>query len=268
MNNPARAPGTIAPPDALNHPIASLSAAQAVQRIRACMTFARAIAEMVELQIREAAWVVRRNHPERGDFERFVRDQGIEDTMTPEKAWRLAAEWEIVRENRSLRELASDRPREAIHLLVTYADARGDDPVDEIDAEVQGINAKPKRERARAQREVVMQARAAREDRNPADVEQIRTLTEERDAAIHELHKARGEAGDGGADAFVLYGNLIEVQRRLLELAQEAEAWVATHVGGRESAAMRRHAEQALEVADAIAEHAGRIQEALSGPAD
>ena len=260
---PADASTAIALPGVLDRPIASLSAVQAVQRIRVCVGVARSIAELMEMQVREAAWVVRREHPERDAFVRFCAEQGLGDTISPGRAWRYAEEWDLIRARRPLRELAQDRPREAISLLAAYSDTRGEATMDAVDREIHAALSEPsKRKRLAGLREIGERAMAAREDRNPADVEEIRTLTEERDAAVRELHKARGHAGGGGAEAFVLYGDLIDVQHRLLALAQAVEAWM--DAGDGDSAVMRRRVEQSLEVADTIVAHGERIQDALS----
>ena len=221
MNEPASEPSTaLALPEMLDRPIASLTAVQAVQRIRVCVNFARSVAEVIEMQIREAAWIVRNSHPERGDFERFVAEQGIGDTMTPARAWRYAGEWELLRARRPLRELAHDRPRTAIGLLTAYSDARDEVEMDEIDAEIQGaLGESSKRKRDAAFREICARARAAGGGRDPADVERIAEMEAQLAAAEPTGAAAVHPAG--------LVNLLVEAEQTLASLAERLEAWHA-----------------------------------------
>ena len=254
----------------LDRPVATLNAVQAVQHIRACVAFSRAIFSAVEAQIMEAAWIVRRGHPERADFERFVLEQGVDDAMSPHRAWRYAETWDVIRRQRSLRELAHDRPHEAMSLVCEYRDAGGEtDALDDDDRHVQYVLSQPKRRRVELLREMARARRASNEGRSPADVEQIRTLTEERDAAVRELaHKGgvvpMADTPPGRVQS--LYGELADIHTRMADIAVRYEAALEGQPrSGAEPRPLAAAVSNMTGLADRLIEQAERITAASFG---
>ena len=250
-------------PGVRDRPVATLSAIQAAQHIRVVVAFTRTIAEMAEAQIMEAAWIVRRDYPERGGFDRFVAEQ-LGETMSPDRVWRYAETWDAVRASRPLRELAQRRPGEAVSLIAEYRDAGGDtEALDAADRHVQQALSQPKRTRARLFREMARSHLAASAGRNPADVEQIRTLSEERDAALQELERNRKVVATADTPA----GHVYALHRELLELLGK----VTDCVGGfeaftehmpRRSRALDNAMSAMLGLGDNLTELGERISEA------
>ena len=259
-------------PGVLDRPVATLSAIQAAQHIRVVVAFTRTIAEMAEAQIMEAAWIVRRDYPERGGFDRFVAEQ-LGETMSPDRVWRYAETWGAIRASRPLRELAQRRPGEAISLIAEYRDAGGDtEALDAADRHVQQALSKPKRTRARLFREMARSHLAASAGRNPADVEQIRTLSEERDAALQELERNRKVVATVDAPAGhvrMLHREVLELLGKMTDCVGSFEAFTEhLPVPGERSIALDSAMDAMLGVSDNVAELGERISEAAMGETD
>ena len=260
-------------PGVLDRPVATLSAIQAAQHIRVVVAFTRTIAEIAEAQIMEAAWIVRRDYPERGGFDRFVAEQGLDETMSPDRVWRYAETWDAVRASRPLRELAQRRPGEAISLIAEYRDAGGDtEALDAADLHVQQALSLPKRKRASLFREMARSHLAASAGRNPADVEQIRTLSEERDAALQELERNRKVVATIDAPAGhvrMLHRELLELLGKMTDCVGSFEAFTEhLSVPGERSRALESAMNAMLGVGDNLAELGERISEAAMGETD
>ena len=204
-------------PALLDLPIASLTAVQAVQHIRACVAFARTVAAAAEVQIREAAWIVRRDYPDYEAFAEFVGAHGLGDTMDAARAWRYAEEWDVARRNRSLRELAAESPREAVALMGEYSAARDGDAVDELDRCVVDVLSKPKRTRMRLLREMARAQRATEAQRHPDDVARIEALeAEQRESGAVVTHHPA-----------TLVGEIVAAERQLADIADRLAEWEA-----------------------------------------
>ena len=263
-------------PGVLNRPAATLTAVQAVQHIRACVAITRTLVELARAQIAEAAWIVRREHPERAAFERFVSEQGIGDAMSPGQAWREAEAWDVMRRQRPLRELAHNHHDEAVRLALEFVDGGGDTgALDEDDRRITEILSQPKRKRTELLREMARAQRAAPEGRHPGDLEQIRTLTEERDAALEEIARI-GHASNVVRTTDAPTGHVRELHRELSELlgkvtdittGYEAFMELAGPPGER-SSALESAANAVARLADDLIEQAERILGATSGDTD
>ena len=267
---PAAGTGITTLPGVLNRPAATLTAVQAVQHIRACVAITRTLVELARAQIAEAAWIVRREHPERVAFERFVTEQGIGDAMSPGQAWREAEAWDVMRRQRPLRELAHNHHDEAVRLALEFVDGGGDTgALDEDDRRITEILSQPKRKRTELLREMVRAQRAAPEGRNPADVEQIRTLTEERDAAVRELAHKGGVvpmADTPAGRVQSLYGELVDIHTRMADIAVRYEAALEGQPRpGAEPRPLAAAVSNMTGLADRLTEQAERITAASFG---
>lgn len=202
----------------LDRPVATLTAIQAVQHIRACVAFSRALFSAIEAQIMEAAWVVRRDYPDRADFESFVEGQGLGDAMSPAQAWRHAETWDVIRRQRPLRDLAQDRAGEAMRLVCEYRDAGGDGgALDDDDRRILDALSQPRSKRGALLREMARSQREAHDGRHPDDVARIRELEAER------------VAGQGveppSTHPGVFLSELADAERTLADLAERLAQW-------------------------------------------
>ena len=253
----------------LGPPVASLDAVQAVQRIVALHGIARMVCTTIHGEVLEAAWVIRRAHPEREDFDRFVAAHGLTDVMRPERAWLAAETWEAARRQRALRDLVASRPDEAIQFVAEFVAAGSTTTrladLDDDDRRVVELVSQPPRRRAREIRRLIELDTAASEGRHPADVERIRTLESERDAAV-ERAQASGAVTELGAhperQVRAAVESLREAESRLAEVAEGlVGAWDAARAG----AGLRQ---RVLRMADMAEGSLERIVEAVDGRGD
>lgn len=127
------------------------TAHEAAARIRALHTTARMFAQLIEAQIMEALWVIRRELPVDADFYAFVESQ----TPIDRRRARLMVEtWAVARRRRELRELAQRQPSEALSLMQSAIDA-GVQLADATDRQVAELLSRPPRQRNRAIRELI-----------------------------------------------------------------------------------------------------------------
>lgn len=127
------------------------TAHEAAARIRALHTTARMFAQLIEAQIMEALWVIRRELPVDADFYAFVESQ----TPIDRRRARLMVEtWDVARRRRELRELAQRQPSEALSLMQSAIDA-GVQLADATDRQVAELLSRPPRQRNRAIRELI-----------------------------------------------------------------------------------------------------------------
>ena len=278
MSDPSPPPSTDVPEQALapampqvpEPPVASLNAIQAAHRIIAWHGVAKAIFTMIHGEIMQAAWIIRREHPEREDFDRFVAAHGLTDVMSPDRAWLAAETWEVARSQRSLLAVVTERPEEAMRFVWEFVSAgaeRGLQRLEQDDPRIVGVLALPPRKRNSEIQRLVALGEAASEGRHPADVEQIRTLTEERDAAIEELERNRkpGPLDDEpAAYAFELHQELQELCTKLTATANEVEVHLDIWGSDWESAAMENNVRCIARSADMLIEQAERILGAAS----
>ena len=262
-------PGTLLLAGGLGPPVASLDAVQAVQRIVALHGIARMVCTTIHGEVLEAAWVIRRAHPEREDFDRFVAAHGLTDVMRPERAWLAAETWEAARRQRALRDLVASRPDEAIQFVAEFVAAGSTTTrladLDDDDRRVVELVSQPPRRRAREIRRLIELDTAASEGRHPADVERIRTLESERDAAV-ERAQASGAVTELGAhperQVRAAVESLREAESRLAEVAEGlVGAWDAARAG----AGLRQ---RVLRMADMAEGSLERIVEAVDGRGD
>ena len=180
--------------ETLGAPVATLTALQAAHRIIALHDVACAVFTAVHRQVMQAAWVIRHEHPEREGFDRFCAAHGLDNVMPSERVWLAAETWEVMRRQRGVRELAERRPDEAIQFVAEFVSrgaAQKLERLGENHPRVVEICALPAKERTSEIHRLIGIEQAVSEGRHPADVEQIRTLAEERDAALQELERRR-----------------------------------------------------------------------------
>lgn len=174
--------------------ISSMTALQAALQINALHETALKLAQTIQAQLMEAAWVIRREIPDQEQFSDFVK---LRTSLNPDDAWRMADAWRIARSNRDLREMAQTKPSGAMRFIQQLVDAGVADEENTDDGEVARLLSLPARKRTQEIKRLIDDAQGAQTGHHPADREQIRALTEERDAALAAL-------GESGADANVV----------------------------------------------------------------
>lgn len=252
----------------LGPPVASLSAVQAVQRIVALHGIARAVCATIHGEVLEAAWVIRRAYPERAAFERFVTGCGLAEVMPPSRAWLAAETWEVARRQRALRELVADRPNEAIRFVAEFVAEAPRDKLETDDPRVAEILALPGRKRTPEIRRLVALERSVGEGRHPADVEQIRTLSAERDAALEEIERRRtviDVTDTPVGHVRMLHREAQELADRLTDIGARFEAFMARHPPAECSGALELAAHGMARLGGDIAELGERIGAAAFG---
>ena len=183
---------------------------EAAARIRALCTTAQTIAQLIEAQVMESLWQIRRAIPDEQAWAAFVERQTPFDA---DRARRMVDAWEVARKRRALRELAQRSPSTAL-ALVGEAVAAGVDLADQTDEQVYGLMAQPPRARHRAIRELIESAAGE----SPGTKERIHTLEAERDDALE-----RAARGVAPADRIrELLTSVERVERDLAGLAMDA----------------------------------------------
>lgn len=229
MNDPGSPPSADAPeqalaatmPQVLGPPVASLNAVQAAHRIIAWHGVAKAIFTMIHAEIMQAAWIIRREHPEREDFDRFAEAHGLTDVMSPDRAWLAAETWEVARDQRSLLAVVTERPEEAMRFVWEFVSAGAERQLKRLekdDSRIAGVLALPPRKRNSEIQRLIELEQAVSDGRHPDDVRRIDELEAERaagpgTAAALEHHPA----------AFV--NELAAAERTLADLAERMGQW-------------------------------------------
>ena len=256
------ASGTLGPP------VASLDAIGAAHRIVAWHRTAKMLFSMIHAEIMEAAWIIRREYPERSQFLLFARARGLAEVMAPEQIWLAAETWEVQRSQRALRDLVSERPAEAmafVHAFVAEGGEREIEALEDDDRRVAEILGSPPRKRHSAIQHLIASERAADGGRSPADVEQIRTLTEERDEALGRLEaRNRATPAETVNDLVV---ELVDVHALLADIAGRYEAVVGEAMAGA-GAALESAMLDVATTADRIISQGERIAAAAMGGPD
>ena len=152
------------------------AALDAVREIKLLQSMVRHVAQFAEARLMEKLWDIHRAIPDEGAFREFIAGHL---TLPPDEALRYALTWDSARENKALRELAHTAPNDALRLVNDLAVDAGDSPP-EVDPEVTRILSLPARRRHEAIRDLV----DAQQGHHPADKEQIRSLTAERDELL------------------------------------------------------------------------------------
>lgn len=152
------------------------AALDAVREIKLLQSMVRHVAQFAEARLMEKLWDIHRAIPDEGAFREFIAGHL---TILPDEALRYALTWDSARENKALRDLAHTAPNDALRLVNDLVADGGDGPP-EVDPEVTRILSLPARRRHEAIRDLV----EARHGHHPADKEQIRALTAERDELL------------------------------------------------------------------------------------
>lgn len=164
----------------------------AAARICSLFDTALAVAASIEAQMMEALHEIRRACPDEEMFKTVVAEM---TPLRPAEAVRMVETWDVARRQRDLRELAQNRPREAMNLVRAFTDAgAGDAEVTAFtadDAEVAAVLALPPRKRNARIREMVRREQDGAGGHHPADREAIRALTEECDALAGQVEAQR-----------------------------------------------------------------------------
>ncbi len=226
---------------ALTHvPTPTPAAHEAAARIRALHLTARTFAQLIEAQIMEALWVIRRELPEDAEFDAFVESQ----TPLDRRRARLMVEtWAVARRRRELRELAQRQPSEALALMQNAIDA-GVQLADATDRQVTELLSKPPRQRNQAIRELIDSHRAKEQTLSSVGKERL----EPKGGAVG---AAREQAGGRLAS---LMEALQAVESELADLLMTAEMVLGA---GRPVPSTAR--ERMLNLATVATEHIERI---------
>ena len=228
----------------------SPTALAAAQRIRAWHELSTQFTAMIEAQVMEALWIIRREIPDDAAFDGFVKAQ---TPLVPEQARLKVATWSVARKSRALRELSLARPSEASRLvgdLVRVFDEENVGELDPADQEIVEIASLSLRQQRRRVRALIEAGQAVSEGRHPEDLERIRTLEAELAAArtVVDLD------GHPGGQARNLLSDLRAAESDVAEIAARAEALF----GGREGL-HHKEREGAVRLADMLSESIDRI---------
>ncbi len=171
-------------------------------------------------RLMEVLWRLRRQFADDDEFTAFA---GEHLDIKVDAALAHIAVWDESRYNRQLRELAQQKPDEAMRFI---QDLTGGDALDVVrdEPEVARLLSLPPRKRTEAIRDLL--AVKANGKHHPADLEEIKVLREERDAAVNALEKA--QVTDLDSHPMRRLGSqvkkLLELQGRLTELSLESRA--------------------------------------------
>ena len=249
---PANVPATPAADWALK------PAAIAAARILVWRETLQSIFATAEAEVLACCAAIRREHPEREDFNRFCAG-ALHGVLSPAQAWLRADTWEVARRHRPVRELTVTQPRKAVAFVAEFvAAAEGEQlelPLDADDREIADLlAASPKVRRARL-RELTAARRAAREKRNPDDVARIAQLERETAATTAETSVAKQKAA--------LDDELAAHERGLAETAGRYKQLIARGAySEHELQRVLRRCDMAAASLDTIAETAHEHQEA------
>lgn len=133
-------------------PARELTAIQAVEQIRAWHEALRSISAVAEVRVLEACWTIRREHPERADFNRLVGGH-LDGILEPDRAWLMAETWEASRHSKRLRDATVRDPDHAIAFVREFVETGHQErlrALDDGDREVISIlTDRPSKRRAR-----------------------------------------------------------------------------------------------------------------------
>ena len=231
MSEPPSREGVVMDETALQNTarqVASPAVLDELRRVQAICNTMHAVAQVLEAQMMESLWKISKEVPERPAFERLVREH---TNLQPERAWLMAQTWESARRNRDLRELALDRPSEALALVSEFVEAGLDDRLESLsddDREVAAIIAKPPRKRTAAIRELIAQGKAAQQGRSQADDKYITRLEAQRDDALAELKKARQENSGSQSPERQALNALRDAEKRLAQACEDMRPLLQT----------------------------------------
>jgi hypothetical protein len=204
------------------------AAHEAAGRIRALHMTARTFAQLIEAQIMESLWIIRRELPVDAEFYTFVESQTPIDRR---RARLMVDTWSVARRRRELRELAQSRPSEALALMKSAIDA-GVQLADATDKQVAELLSRPPRQRNRAIRELIESHEAQEEESTVREPERpivgtVGRNEESRSSRLGELlealQKIEGELADLLLTAEMVLGETRPIpgagRERLLSLA-------------------------------------------------
>ena len=228
----------------------SPAAIAAAQQICAWHELSQRFAATCEAQVMEQLRTIRREIPDDRDFDEFVTAR---TPLAPEQARLSVQAWSVARKSRPLRELVS-RSSEEVRLVGDLVRVFGEDGTVDLDAADQAlveVAALPLRQQRKRMRALIEAGQAAGEGRHPADLERIRTLEAERDAA-------RGTVvvdldGHPGGQARTLISDLRSAESDLADLASRAEALFSLE------GLHNKEREGAVRLADMLSESVDRI---------
>ena len=190
----------------------------AAQQIRAWYELSQQFTAVIEAQVMEALWTIRRELPDDRDFDEFIR---LETPLAPKQARISVQAWSVARKSRPLRELVS-RPSEALRLVGDLVRVFGEERVaalDPADQELMEVASLPLRQQRKRMRALIEAGQAASEGRSIEDVERIRTLEAELATA-----RTMVDLDDAGGQARNLLADLRASESDLSEIASRAEA--------------------------------------------
>ena len=200
----------------------SMTALEAAQRICTLYETAQALSQIIESQVMEALWVIKRHLPDEKEFDFFISSR---TPLKPREARLMVQTWDAARKNRELRELAQNKPSEALRLVQGFLGAGLEDKIETLDDDdkvVASILSKPPRKRNAAIRELIEVKQSVKSGHHPADREQIKTLTAERDAAVAALEDSN-VIDHPAAQIKTWFGALRKAESNLAALSKQAQ---------------------------------------------
>ena len=223
----------------------------AVQEIRLLQSMLAQVAQFAEARIMERLWEIRRAVADDDAYRRLAERHLDMDGAT---ALRYATTWEGARQNRALRELAQQTPQQAMVLVQSLA-THGLDDIGDDDAEVAALLGRPPKQRQQAIRDLLAHREQVVSGRHPADQEEIRVLTAERDAALDAL-QARAEVvrldETPPAQARALMEQVQGLAQQVGQAAEAAQALPAGALSAHTTDQMYRYCDLLISSAEAM----------------
>ena len=221
------------------------TAVEAIGRIRIWHEALKTLAAVAEAQIMEACWTIRREFPDRPQFDAVI-DTNLSGVLQPDRGWLMAETWGVARRQRDVRQLVSSQPDAAMRFVREFVDAGTAEQLELLDEDDQTmaelLSATPRQRRLRI-RGLLAAERAAAAGRSPADIRRIEELEAAAGVTSMDDHPA--------ARLRERLAQLAEAERVLRETAEATE--------GLGAAATERQRAQLLAYTDRIIDHAEAI---------
>ena len=106
---------------------------QAAQRICAVHDVMVSLSVVAQIQVMESCHVIRAHHPDREAFDAFLREQGVDVVLPPDEAWAMALTHDVQRRHRTVRDVVSTRPAQAMQWVKGFVDVAAEDRLDALD---------------------------------------------------------------------------------------------------------------------------------------
>ncbi len=192
---------------------------EAVIKVREITTLYANLQENViktEALIMERTWGVRADINDPDLFSLFMAQTS---PFTADQANNMANTWEAARQNRDIRELAKSNPSRALEFVHQIFNEGVSDEVLGNPKEVLRLLALPIKKKMKAIGDLLEAKKTGKYGRKPEDVEQIKTLTAEKDALVEALGKTKVADIDDSLNVQInkMEKELLAIRNKLLE---------------------------------------------------